>query len=84
MRYYTCTLAEDTGHIDTIIGAPYKDDFRIEKRLYDPHPFAPNEWTDNAVALYDEDEDIPPTPTPTPSSSIPSSPPASKPCWRPP
>jgi len=61
MRYYTCTLSEDTGAIDKVEGTPFADEFRIEKRLYDPRPFALNEWTDNAVGLYDDQiEDIPP------------------------
>jgi hypothetical protein len=84
MRYYTYTITDDTGTVKSVEGVPFEDEFKLKRRLFDPRPFALDEWTDNAVALYDEDEDIPPTPTPTPFSSIPSSPPASKPCWRPP
>ena len=61
MRYYTYTITDDTGIVKSVEGVPFEDRFKLERRLFDPRPFALDEWTDNAVALYDdEDEDIPP------------------------
>jgi hypothetical protein len=49
------------GTVKSVEGVPFEDEFKLKRRLFDPRPFALDEWTDNAVALYDdEEEDIPP------------------------
>ncbi|MCL6534417.1 MAG: hypothetical protein K6U12_14220 [Armatimonadetes bacterium] len=58
--YWTDTLADDTGHIETVQNVPFANDFRLEERLWNPEPFAPSEWSQDAVALFDErlDEEV--------------------------
>lgn len=59
MRYWTDTITEDTGTIERFENIPFADKFELEKRLLDPHPFAPNEWHPNARAYFDDTEPLP-------------------------
>jgi len=55
MKYWTCTLSEDTGDINAFESIPFEDEFALEKRLYKPRPFTSKEWTPDAVALFNEE-----------------------------
>jgi hypothetical protein len=54
MRYWKKTLSKDEGMILDFEGIPFENRSHLEKRLYDPRPFAPDEWSPHATALYDE------------------------------
>ena len=43
MRYYTYTITDDTGTVDSVEGVPFEDEFKLERRLFDPRPFALDE-----------------------------------------
>ncbi|GIV09502.1 MAG: hypothetical protein KatS3mg019_1593 [Fimbriimonadales bacterium] len=60
MKYWTCTLAEDTGFIEKFEGIPFEDKSALKKRLYKPRPFSPKEWSSAATAVFDEEwiEDV--------------------------
>ncbi|GIV09926.1 MAG: hypothetical protein KatS3mg019_2017 [Fimbriimonadales bacterium] len=60
MKYWTRTLADDTGEIEKFEGIPFEDKSALKKRLYNPRPFAPKEWSSEATAVFDEEwiEDV--------------------------
>ena len=53
--YWTWTISEETGLVSRIPHSPIGDDSAITKRLGDPTPFAPNEWSEQVVGLFRED-----------------------------
>ncbi len=55
MRYWSNTIAEDTGEIKYFNGVPFEDKFPLKKRLHDSRPFASHEWSSQAVAVFDEE-----------------------------
>lgn len=58
MRYYCYTLG-DAGIICGLQGLPYRRDFDLERRLYDPRPFARSEWSTDGVLFVCEGKDYP-------------------------
>lgn len=53
--YWNWTISEETGLVSRILNAPIGDDSEVDKRLYDPTPFAPFEWSEQVVGLFYED-----------------------------
>ncbi len=51
MRYFAYTLGDYTGDVKDVGECPYARDFDLERRLYDPRPFAPDEWCEDATLL---------------------------------
>ena len=53
--YWAWTISEETGIVSRIPHSPIGDHSAITKRLVDPTPFAPNEWSEQVVGLFRED-----------------------------